>query len=138
MIEQTGILLPTKQQLKLIRASADESFCATCPDDFGDIPIFAGFRRACALTALALKNVEPHNDPWVGDDSFHDGEDGPEHRRAVFWVLHLPKYEHLHVQVGNSAVRLSAGGWILFDDRLIHGVYSQKKWFGLAYQLRPV
>lgn len=139
MIYDTGTLLPTKEQLKLIREFADDSFCQSVPETFGRVPLIEGYAY-CAreLTALTLKNVEPHDDPWVGHHEDGDGDDGPEGRRAMFWVLAIAGDGAMHFQCGTKATRMTRGSWVLFDDRILHGVYSEKKWFGLAWQLRPI
>lgn len=137
MIYETGVCRPTRRQVQLIRSCADDSFCQTAPADFGDVPLPSGYAfEPRELTALSLKNVEPHNDPWVGALRQGDGIDGPEGRRALFWLLSDPKVP-LYLQVGTMSHTLYRGGWVLFDDRILHGVYCSRKWFGLSYQLRP-
>ena len=136
MIFDAGSLTPLKRQVALIKEYADESFCTNVPEDFGPVPLIAGYTFCQReLTALSLKNVEPHDDPWVGDHQDDDGEDGPDGRRAMFWILKAP--EDLFLQCGTMSSRMKSGSWVMFDDRILHGVYSTKKWFGLAWQLRP-
>lgn len=143
MIFETGYLPPTKRQLQLIREHADESFCNTVPAGFGAVPIVPGFEIACPPTPLSLSYVEPHDDPWVGDTRHDDGNlvygiDGPADRRAIFWLLATAKFNQPIIQVGTMAHRLLLGHWVMFDDRILHSVFSRRKWWGLAYQLRPV
>jgi hypothetical protein len=73
---------------------------------------------------LGMKNVPPHIDYAYFDD-------GLEHRGAVFGIA--DGYAWLHV--GSEALLLREGDWVMFDDRLMHSVQSDKKWRGVAVQI---
>lgn len=138
MIYHRGHFKPTAAQRKAMREQADESFTAVVSDDFGAVPEFPGYivdRRT--ITALACVCVTPHTDTWVGDHDESDGEDGPEARRSIFWVVDAPVGHRLHLQVGERSAEMEAGDWVVFDDRILHSVGSTRKWRGCAYQIRP-
>lgn len=150
MIYESGHLKPTRSQVTYLRVYADESFCET-PDGRFDynIPCPEGYEfDESTVTLITLKNVEPHDDPWVGMDppGWNRGQedpptgwtyDGPVDRRAVFWVADLPRHQELFLHVGTMAKRMRAGDWVIFDDRILHSVISNRKWYGCAYQLIP-
>lgn len=140
MITQTGFQHPTALQRKQVRAAADDSFCAVMPADFDlRIPCQSGYVfDPRTLTALTLKNVTPHTDCWVGDNHPADGEDGPARRLALFWLVDIAPHQSLHFMCGDSAHEMRAGAFVVFDDRIHHCVLSTRRWFGLAYQLRPI
>lgn len=122
-----------------MRACADDSFVATVPDNFDPAPCPAGYLvNPRTVTALRLRYVTPHQDDWVGDHDEDDGEDGPIGRRAVFWLVDAPPYHSIIVQVGTMSAELRTGDWILFDDSILHSVFSSKLWRGCAYQVRPI
>lgn len=140
MIFQKGHLAPSKQHLLEAKKNADESFCvvssaeflAGCPQINGWVPAERG------ATLLTLKNVEPHEDPWVGMASDEHDFDGPKNRRALFWVLAVSGHAvngHIHFQCGRKAERLAPGDWVVFDDRIMHSVITDRKWYGAASQL---
>jgi hypothetical protein len=149
MIYESGHHAPTRQQIAHVRDQADESFCQTPSGTFDfNIPCPAGFSfDRSTVTLLTLKNVEPHDDPWVGaTPHWQRGSeepppgwtyDGPVERRAMFWVVDLPKFHDMFLQVGLVAKRMRAGDWVMFDDRILHCVLSSRKWYGCAYQLMP-
>lgn len=149
MIYESGFHAPSRRQIAHLREEADESFCQTPVSERFDynIPCPAGYAfDPKTVTLLTLKNVEPHDDPWVGAEPYSRGidqpppgwaHDGPVDRRAVFWVVHLPKYHELFIQVGTMAKRMRAGSYVVFDDRVLHCVLSTRKWYGCAYQLVP-
>lgn len=141
MIYTTGNHKPSAKQIKTVRCNANGSFTGTVQDDFGmpehRLPIPSGYAFSPGtITALTLKNVEPHTDPWVG----HYGKgwrttDGPYDRRALFWITSLPRYKRVDFQCGNAAVKLSMGDFVIFDDRIMHCVLSTAKWHGVAVQI---
>jgi hypothetical protein len=149
MIYESGHQKPTKRQLAHVREEADDSFCQTPSSERFDyaIPCPPGYTfEENTVTLLSLKNVEPHEDPWVGSIPSYVGDhvlppgwthDGPEGRRAMFWVVDLPKFHELFLQCGAQAKRMRAGDWVVFDDRVLHCVLSTRKWYGCAYQLIP-
>jgi hypothetical protein len=143
MIYSEGFLLPTAAQVRLVREHADGSFCRTVPQSFDFMnvpPLPEGYAfDSETFTALKLKNVEPHNDTWVGglpagvDTS--GWEDGPPSRRAVFWIIDMARHSHLHIQCGAFSSRMRKGSWVLFDDSVLHCVVSDRTWYGLACQV---
>lgn len=150
MIYESGHQKPTSAQLAYVRSEADESFCSSASSEFDmRIPCPTGYVfDPRTITLLTLKNVEPHDDPWVGADApgWNRGRedpppgwtyDGPVNRRAMFWVVSLPRFQELFLHVGTMAKRMRAGDWVMFDDRILHSVISNRKWYGCAYQLTP-
>lgn len=132
MIYEEGNHRILTKDRKAIVEVADESFCRTAPDTVV-VPEFEGWERVPGtLTALKLKAVEPHVDPWVGDSPEPDGDD----RRAVFMVVKGPKQGYVHLQAGLDATRMSEGDFVLFDDRVMHSVVATHTWVGIAWQLR--
>lgn len=132
----------TRKQIKLLKSVADDSFMQFIRhSDWGKYPEFPGF-IAQELTALSCRNVLPHVDPWVGEAL--NGEEiglSPAGRRAAFWLIDIDverKFnEPVVLQCGTKMVILKKGSVVCFDDRVLHGVYSLNKWWGLAFQLRP-
>jgi hypothetical protein len=133
MILETGTQHPTSRQRRILRDIADDSFTRTLPDDFGVVPCGSKWKhdRTTGI-ALSLKNVQPHTDDWVGS--------GPLPRRyaAVFWLVEMPKFEDLILQVGTMAERMRPGDFVVFKDNVLHGVFAIRKWRGCAYQVRPM
>lgn len=123
----------------MLRESADESFCRTVPPlfDFKNLPpLPAGYVYDHeTVTALTLKNVEPHTDSWVGRNPLVNGDDGPPSRRAVFWVLDCPRHKVMHLQCGNFSTRMLRGHWVIFSDEIMHSVISDCRWYGVAMQI---
>jgi len=138
MIYETSFHQPTKEQVRLIKLNSDDSFCMNVDADFNP-PAIAGF-TFCRheMTGLAMKCVEPHEDPWVGSHEEGDTGNGPPGRRAAFWLIATQRYHDPILQVGTMSARMKSGTLVIFDDRILHSVISMKKWWGLAYQLRPV
>lgn len=131
MILQRGFTAPTALQKRLLRDVADDSFTRTLGPDFGDVPFPSSYEiQRETLTALKLKHVEPHSDEWVGHGRV------PKRYAAIFWLVDLPKFHDVIVQVGTQGQRMRAGDWIAFDDRILHCVHSKRIWRGCAYQAR--
>lgn len=138
MIFTSGFLPPTREQVRSIKKHADESFCSTVPETFGLVPTHDGYSFSHReLTALSLSYVEAHQDPWVSDHRDGDGEDGPDKRRAIFWLLDTAEGNSVILHAGTRMMRMKPGDFVVFDDSIMHSVYSPRKWWGLAYQLRP-
>ena len=137
MIHHKGILVPTKAQLADIRKEADDSFCQNSSLGFMQpFPVFDGWQLAeDKATLLALKNVEPHDDPWVSRGA------EPKVRRALFWLLAggiTYNGEGVVFGCGRATTRLRPGEFVIFNDKTPHWVMSNRKWFGAAIQLRKV
>lgn len=138
MIYHRGKFLPTPAQRKSIRECADGSFCAVVPSDFGPLPEHPDYlvdRKT--ITALECVCVTPHDDGWMGDAEPGDGGNGPEGRRAIFWVVDAPAHHSIYLQVGHDFEQMQVGDWVVFDDRVLHCVVSTRKWRACAYQVRP-
>jgi hypothetical protein len=132
VILETGHLTPMTWQVKEARGYADESFCTMSSKVFcGNLPKVAGLHMADQPVLLKLRNVGPHEDPWVSGRP----EEAPQDRRAIFWMLEGKSPLHLHV--GTQAARLSPGDWVLFDDSIMHSVVCASPWRGAAFQLTP-
>jgi hypothetical protein len=129
MIYSGGNKKATKAQKELIRRIADDSFSCRIPDEFGDVPATGYDVLHYTGTALAMKNCEPHTDFYDGDENAVDA------RRALFWVIALPRHAEMHIHVGNAYKRLYEGDYVVFDDSLMHSVQSDRLWRGVAYQL---
>ena len=137
MIIHTGFMPPSKQQLDQLRRLADESFCAISNEEFMRIvPSFEGWQPAeVGATLLKLKNVEPHDDPWVGRGA------QPRVRRAIFWLMHGGESysgRGVYFGCGRHSVHLKPGEFVVFNDTVKHWVMSHKQWRGAAWQLRKV
>ena len=136
MIFGTGFLKPTAEQLLHARKNADESFCAVSSEGFIDagFPTIDGWSRAEATaTLLRLKNVEPHDDPWVSMGA------EPKSRRAIFWLLEGGRSysgEGVFFGCGRDVLRLKPGEFVIFSDKVKHWVMSDRVWRGAAVQLR--
>ena len=110
------------------RKWADDSFCTSCSAGFmSGVPTWEQ-READNAILLKAKNVEPHNDPWVGRTE----EPLTADRRSIFWFLK----GSLIIQVANDYTSMSAGDFIVFNDSLVHSVQSKVTWLGAAWQLR--
>ena len=131
-------------QLAEAKAKADESFCRQSSEDFMvGAPKIIGYVPAMKdATLLKLRNVEPHDDPWVGYEphpfypEVHGIDwtmDGPKNRRAVFWLLHSPK--PIHLVCGGQARCLKTGDYVVFNDSLMHCVLAERTWIGAAWQI---
>lgn len=137
MIIQTGFLQPTKAQLLQARKRADSSFCTLSDDDFVQhFPTFDGWQRADrGTTLIKMKNVEPHDDPWV------NGADEPRARRAIFWLLEgRSNYGRSHIYFGcgkSPIITMKPGDFVIFNDKITHWVMSDRQWIGAASQLQP-
>lgn len=134
MIYLHGRLLPTAEQVAHARKWADGSFCVSSDLGFmSNFPSFDGWKSAEErATLLCLKNVEPHEDPWVGMSK------PPRVRRAIFWLLqggfaHDDKV--IHFGCGGKFAKMRAGDFVVFDDSKTHWVMSDRKWRGAAVQL---
>lgn len=147
---------PTKAQLADARRWADDSFCASAPLSFMEnFPATFpnsnewGFGTETPIL-LKLKNVEPHDDPWVGSNL--DGYDfdnppvgwdkfgAPMERLAIFWVLSIATHSRhvnpiIHLGCGADVAKLKVGDFVVFDDQVTHWVMSDKTWHGAAIQL---
>ena len=136
MILETGYLAPTLEQLKHLRKNADESFCATSSENFvkARFPSTVGWINAeDTATLLRLKNVEPHDDPWVSRGS------EPKVRRAIFWLMDGGRSysgEGVFFGCGRGVTRLKPGQFVVFNDKITHWVMSDRIWRGAAIQLR--
>ncbi len=135
MILHTGYLKPTKEQLVLARKNADSSFCALAGEAFmSDFPTFEGWQNATPTPVLLkLKNVEPHDDPWVSNGS------EPRARRAIFWLLEGGKTYHgarIFFGCGGQVIQMKAGDFVVFNDKKTHWVMSDRQWIGASMQLQ--
>lgn len=134
MIHLTDRLLPTPEQLAHARKWADSSFCAASDEGFmRNFPMFDGWQPADShATLLRLRNVEPHDDPWVARSK------PPRVRRAIFWLLQ-GGFAHdervIHFGCGGKIVKMRAGDFVVFDDSKTHWVMSDRVWRGAAIQL---
>ncbi len=135
MIHLKSFLRPTREQIAHARKWADDSFTVTSDTAFMQpFPGFDGWVSAeDTATLLALKNVEPHDDPWVSRGS------EPKVRRALFWLLAggmTYSGEGVVFGCGRETTRLRPGEFVVFNDKTPHWVMSNRKWFGAAIQLR--
>lgn len=136
MILETGFLRPTREQLQHLHKNADESFCATSSENFikAGFPVFNGWVNAeGTATLLRLKNVEPHDDPWVSRGA------EPKVRRAIFWLMEggfTYSGEGVFFGCGRATRRIKPGEFVVFNDSTTHWVMSNKTWRGAAIQLR--
>lgn len=143
MIHDKGFVLPSKEQLAHVFKIADESFCSQANDDFhSTTPKIDGWERADNAVLLRLRNVEPHDDPWVSNCSSN-----PRVRRAIFWLLgtsnrlgqspsNQMKLDSVWFGTGSKQIKMRAGDWVLFDDSKTHWVMSDHVWRGASWQLR--
>lgn len=134
MIHHIGFMPPTKAQLVELRRWADESFCTNSTKEFMHcFPSFDGWELAeDTATLLRLKNVEPHDDPWVSRGP------APRVRRALFWLMEgggSYSGEGVFFGCGKAVKRLKPGDFVVFDDSKTHWVMSDRFWRGAAIQL---
>ena len=132
MIIQTGHMEPTPAQRRMIREHGDDQFMGRLPADFGRVPMFEGWAPdAESMVAMKMRCVGPHKDGWVGSH--------PDPRRylSVFGLTKAPIGTDFHLHVRNEQIRMTAGQWVLFNDRLMHSVVAHRLWHGVAYQMRP-
>lgn len=137
MILHKGFFAPSVTQLREIRKTADESFTQLSSHEFMKFfPVFDGWQHAEeTATLLALKNVEPHDDPWVSRGA------APRMRRAIFWLLDGGETfsgSGVFFGCGRHSIHLKQGEFVVFNDSVNHWVMANKKWFGAAVQLRKV
>jgi hypothetical protein len=131
MIFETGSQQPTPAQRRTVREIADDSFIRTLPADFGDVPCGSKWKHdETTGIALRMRCVEPHSDDWVGTGK------QPRRYAAVFWVVEMPKFEDLILQVGGVAKRMRQGDFVVFKDSVLHSVFARRVWRGCAFQVR--
>lgn len=144
MIHDKGFLSITEAQRAEIMKNADESFCVRSSKGFNELkPKIDGWEYAGDAVLLRLRNVEPHDDPWVSD-----GPD-PRYRRALFWLMGESKrlktgqarFNQLRCDgiwfgCGKDQIKLKPGEWVLFDDSKKHWVMSDYIWRGASWQMR--
>lgn len=131
MIFETGTQAPTPTQRRMVRDIADASFTTTLPHNFGDVPCGTKWRLdATTGVALRLKYVEPHTDDWVGVGKC------PKRYADVFWLVDMPKFEDLILQVGTVAHRMRPGDFVVFKGSVLHSVFANRVWRGCSYQVR--
>jgi len=143
MIYGTGNLMPHSLQLAHARKFADDSFCVSVDDEFNNLPIpkIEGLENSGSGILLRLKNVEPHDDPWVENSS------APRARRALFWMLDVStraggssldrtRLSSIWFGCGGQQVELKVGDWVLFNDAKKHWVMSDHIWRGASWQLQ--
>ena len=132
MIFETGTQHPTPAQRRMVREIADDSFTTTLPQDFGSVPCGGAWRHdATTGIALRMRCVEPHQDDWVGAGK------KPRRYAAVFWLVDMPKFEDLILQVGTVSHSMRPGDFVVFKDSVLHSVFAKRVWRGCAYQVRP-
>jgi mannose-6-phosphate isomerase-like protein (cupin superfamily) len=134
MIFATGRLKPERFQLEEARKNADGSFCVNYSEQFGThFPVFEGFTPADSGILLKLKNVEPHEDPWVSRQK------EPRARRSIFWLLEgggqAGYGSCIHFGCGAKIIKMFPGDFVIFNDSKTHWVMSEKQWRGAAVQL---
>lgn len=81
-----------------------------------------------STVVLRGKNIEPHRDSDVGITP-----KGYRFWGGVFGLL--SGADSITLQVGDASIRMNQGDWVMFDDSILHGVYSDKVWYGLAVQI---
>ena len=131
MIFEAGTQTPTPAQRRMVREIADDSFTTTLPQHFGSVPCGSKWQHdATTGIALRMRCVEPHQDDWVGAGKYQ------RRYAAVFWLLDMPKFEDLILQVGTVAQRMRPGDFVVFKDSVLHSVFAKRVWRGCAYQVR--
>lgn len=143
MICGTGNLMPHRLQLAHARKFADDSFCTSITDEFNNLPIpkIEGFENSGSGVLLRLRNVEPHEDPWVENSS------APRARRALFWLMETSPLQRgsgfsqtrlggVWFGCGDKQIKMQAGDWVLFNDAKKHWVMSDHIWRGASWQLQ--
>jgi hypothetical protein len=135
MILLTGFLRPDRSQIDECRVKADGSFCTGSSKGFmKNFPTFDGWVPAEEFaTLLKLRNVEPHDDHFVGR-----GKE-PRVRRAIFWLLEGGGQDILDQRLifgcGRQHFKMKPGDFVVFNDKIDHWVMSQQMWRGAAVQL---
>ena len=136
MIHHLGFMPPSRAQLAELRKLADDSFCVTSTLEFMKpcFPAVDGWVNAeDTATLLRLKNVEPHDDPWVSRGA------EPKVRRSIFWLMEggfTYSGEGVFFGCGRATRRIKPGEFVVFNDSTTHWVMSNKTWRGAAIQLR--
>lgn len=135
MIHHIGFMPPSKDQLAHLRKWADDSFCTNSTEEFMHcFPSFDGWVHAeDTATLLKLKNVEPHDDPWVSRGP------APKVRRALFWLMdggNTYSGQGIFFGCGRATKRLKPGEFVIFNDSITHWVMSNRTWRGAAIQLK--
>ncbi len=126
---------PHAQQIKEVLKWGNDTFATQCTQQFADLGLprvtlnEVDYEPNDRPILLALKNVHPHNDTWIGL-----GEEEPLERLAVFWVLKCGEPIWFGV-VGHEPVKMHAGDYVVFDDSQTHFVLAEKKWHGASWQL---
>ena len=132
MIIQTGYMQPTAAQRRMIRERGNGDFTGQLPPDFGPVPTFDGWTPDLeSMVPIKMRCVGPHKDGWVGSNP------APRRYLSVFWLTEVPIGTDFHLQVRNEQIRMTAGQWVLFNDGLMHSVFAERLWHGVAYQMRP-
>lgn len=128
MIYSIGHRLPAKRQKAHVKSRADGTFASQISDlsILENVPMCEIGSPDSAI-ALKMKCVEAHRDMWVGDG------DEPAKYLAVFWLMESSS--GLIIQVGDDAKRLEEGDFIVFDDNVMHSIFSKNIWYGMAYQI---
>ena len=132
MIIQTGRMEPTPAQRRMIQEHGDDQFMGRLPSDFGMVPMFDGWTPDLeSMIAIKMRCVCPHKDGWVGSNP------APRRYLSVFWLTKALIGTDFHLHVRNEQIKMTAGQWVLFNDRLMHSVFAERLWHGVAYQMRP-
>lgn len=126
---------PHVEQIKEVSKWGDDSFCVACSPRFESLGVpcvpfeEVTYNPEQRGILLSLKNVHPHDDPWVGNYEIE-----PKERLAIFWVLKCGSPIWFGV-VGHEPRQMSSGDYVVFDDSQTHFVIADKKWHGVAWQL---
>ena len=132
MIIQTGYMQPTAAQRRMIREHGNGDFTGQLPPDFGPVPMFDGWTPDLeSMVPIKLRCVGPHKDGWVGSNP------APRRYLSVFWLTKAPIGTDFRLHVRNEQIRMTADQWVLFNDGLMHSVFAERLWHGVAYQMRP-
>lgn len=132
MIIQTGYMQPTAAQRRMIRIFGDDQFMGKLPSNFGPVPMFDGWAPDLeSMIAIKMRCVGPHKDGWVGSNP------APRRYLSVFWLTKELIGTDFRLHVRNEQIRMTAGQWVLFNDGLMHSVFAERLWHGVAYQMRP-
>ena len=132
MIIQTGYMQPTAAQRRMIREYGDAQFMGHMPPGFGPVPAFEGWTPDMeSMIAIKMCCVGPHKDGWVGSNP------APRRYLSVFWLTKALIGTDFRLHVRNEQIKMTAGQWVLFNDGLMHSVYAERLWHGVAYQMRP-
>ena len=131
MIFETGTHHPTAAQRRILREIADNTFTTSLPTNFGSVPCGNAWKYESETgIALRMRCVEPHQDDWVGAGK------KPRRYAAVFWLVEMPNFEDLILQVGTVVCRMRPGDFVVFKDSVLHSVFARRVWRGCAYQVR--